>query len=228
MTRLGLTAAVLAAIALLCSSSANASLITVNAGPNGTTFATITTGAPPVVGYSGSSGPFIIVTGSSAQATGAPGTTSFSSSNISFQGLTGGPSTLIVWITLQGLTAPATGKVLVQSGLTANDLVGVPSATLLTFLDPTNGVSPPNGAHLLANATFTAPGAVDIFSAASTGPGPYSLQEVYKFTTNGAPLDNVNLTIDLTTVATVIPEPTTLALLGSGLLVGIGLLRRRG
>ena len=68
-------------------------------------------------------------------------------------------------------------------------------------------------------------GVFDMNTNAATGPGPYSLQEVYELVSTGAGA-NVNLTIDLTTAA--VPEPGILVLLGTSL-VGIAAgLRRRG
>ena len=222
MTRLGLTATVLAAGALLCSSNANASTITVNAGPSALSFTTLASGSPPSLTYSGASSPFVVITGSAAATIGAPGFNTFDSDNIDF---TVGAGTLTVWITLDGLTAPPTAMVVTHSGLTSNDeMGGISSVTLWTYLDPTNGVAPPVGANLLATHMFTAPGTFDKHTVASTGPGPYSLQEVYQIVATRA--GNVNLTIDLNTVAT--PEPTTLGLLGTGLLLGVGFFRRRG
>ena len=123
MTRFGLTAAVLAAGALLCSSNANASTITVNAGSSALSFVTITSGAPPALVYNGSSGSFFVVSGSAAATIGTPGNNTFDTDNIDFRsGI--GTAPLIVWITVDGLTAPPSGEVRVHSGLTANDING--------------------------------------------------------------------------------------------------------
>ena len=220
MTRLGLTAAVLAAGALLCS-TAKASTITVNAGPNATTFTTLATGFPAPTYSSLTSSPFAVVTGAAVASVGAPGSAVFNTSNISF--LSSGPGTLIIWITLAGLTAPPVPEVVTHSGFTANDVVGPVSVTLATFLDPTNGVSPPNGSELLGTAMFTSMGTSFADHVESTGSGPYSLQEVYVLVATGAGA-NVNLTIDLST--TPVPEPASLGLLGAGLL-GIFALKSR-
>jgi hypothetical protein len=114
------------------------------------------------------------------------------------------------------------GNVSFDSGLTANVLEGaISSATLSTFISPTNGISPPNGTPLDTD-TFTAIGTQTATTSEATGAGPYSLQEVYTVVATG--VGNTNLTIDITSTA--VPEPASLALLGSAL-AGLGLLYRR-
>lgn len=231
MTRLGLTAAVLAAGALLCSSNANANEMTVNAAvPPGATVTLASVafpnGGPPThLPYAGSILPFSSVTGSSLALVGAPGSLTFDSNNISFA--LGGPSTLFVWITVSDLTAPAAESIHVHSGLTSNDLGTGLSATLFTYVDEGNHVAPPVGT-LQATMSWTGPCApclpnLDKNTLASTGDGPYSIQEVYQVVATRAGF--ANLTIDVETSA--IPEPATLGLLGTGLLAGVGFLRRR-
>jgi len=225
MTRFGLTAPVLVACALLWSASANAETITINAQVVPSPVKTLASGPPPIVNYSGSTSPFDIITGSAAAVISAPGTTAFNTSAIGFSAVTGG-GTLLVWITLDGLTAPATPTIAASSGFTANDIIGdISSVKMWTYLDPSNGIAPPVGSTLLGAAAFTHPSTSDVKTTAPTGSGPYSLQEVYEIVSTGP--GNVNLTIDLNTaVKAPIPEPATLALVGTALL-GIGLFRRR-
>jgi hypothetical protein len=220
MTRFGLTVAVLAASALLWSASASANTITINAQVAPSPVTMLASGSPPIVSYTGAISPFSVITGSTAAVIGAPGTTAFNTSNIDFS--LSGPATLFVWITLDGLTAPAIQAITAHSGFTANDIAGaISSVTLWTYLDQSNGTAPPVGS-LLGTATFSAPGTLDVNTNAPTGSGPYSLQDVYEVKANGA--GNVNLTIDLNTTA--VPEPASLALLGTAL-TGVGFLRRR-
>jgi PEP-CTERM motif len=135
----------------------------------------------------------------------------------------GGPGTLILWFTETGVTSP-TGTVNVTSGLTSNEITGgITSVTLSTFLDPANGISPPNGTPL-DSASFTGIGTQTSTKSIATGPGPYSLEEVYTIVATGPGV--ANLTIDLNATPSAVPEPASLAFVGTGF-VGLVLLRRR-
>jgi hypothetical protein len=133
-----------------------------------------------------------------------------------------GPGTLLLWFNETGLTSP-TGTVNVTSGLTSNLIEGaISSVTLFTALDPTNGVSPPLGT-LLDKTTFTGIGTQSSTTSVATGPGPYSLQEVYEIMATGA--GTANLTIDLATTTSSVPEPASLAFVGAAF-AGLVLLRQ--
>ena len=129
--------------------------------------------------------------------------------------------TLILWITETGLTSPL-GLSNVTSGLSSNLISGaISSVKLSTFLDPTNGISPPNGTPL-DTASFTSIGTQTATTTVATGAGPYSLQEVYTIVATG--VGDTHLTIDVP--ASAVPEPGSLTLVGT-VLVGLGLLRWR-
>ncbi len=224
MSNFRLTALALAGGALLWVSTASADTITINGGESPTfppTFTTLATGSSPLVL------PVTLccgVTDSFEVEATATGTTPLASGDFDTNALAinlSGPGTLILWFTETGVTSP-TGTINFTSGLTSNVIQGdISSVTLSTFLSPTDGVSPPNGT-LLDTASFTTIGTQTSTTSIATGPGPYSLQEVYTIVATGA--GTANLTIDL--AASPVPEPASLAFVGAAF-AGLVLLRQR-
>jgi hypothetical protein len=214
MRKCGLTAVVLAGSALLWVSSANADTITINGGESPTfppTFTTLASGSSPLVLPStpccGASDSFDV----EAAVLGTPPLVSGEFDTNALAVSLSGPGTLILWFTETDVTSP-TGTINVTSGLTSNLIEGdISSVKLSTFLDPTNGVSPPTGT-LLDSMTFFGVGTQSSTTSIATGPGPYSLEEVYTIVATGA--GTANLTIDLTAV----PEPASLVFVGAAFL----------
>jgi hypothetical protein len=214
---------VLAGVALWAS-SANALLITINGGESPTfppTFTTLATGGSPLnlpaTTCCGVTDSFSV----SADAIGTPPLASGSLLTDTIDVNSSAAGTLIIWVTETGLTSPL-GQVKFTSGLTSNLLEGaIFSATLSTFVSPTNGVSPPNGTPL-DTATFTGLGTETLSTVDNPGAGPYSLQEVFVIHATGA--GDTNLSIDLTSA--VIPELSTWAMMIVGF-AGLGFLGYR-
>jgi len=226
MSKFGLTALALAGGAILSVSIANADTITITGGESPTfppAFTILDSGSSPLVlpetPCCGASDSFEV----SGTATGTPPLPDgdFDTDTIAMNLM--GPGTLFLWFNETGLTSP-TGTIAVTSGLTSNLIEGdISSVTLITALDPTNGVSPPLGT-VLDSATFSAIGTQSSTSTIATGAGPYSLQEVYEIVATGA--GTANLTIDLATTAVATPEPASLAFVGAAF-AGLVLLRQR-
>jgi hypothetical protein len=214
MRKCGLTAVGLAGSALFWVSSAKADTITINGGESPTfppTFSTLASGSSPLVLPStvccGASDSFDV----EAAVLGTPPLVSGEFDTNALAVSLAGPGTLILWFTETDVTSP-TGTINVTSGLTSNLIEGdISSVKLSTFLDPTNGVSPPNGT-LLDSMTFFGVGTQSSTTSIATGPGPYSLEEVYTIVATGA--GTANLTIDLTAV----PEPASLVFVGAAFL----------
>jgi hypothetical protein len=217
-------AGALLASAAFGTSSANALSITINGGESPTfppTFTTLASGSSPLslpaTTCCGATDSFMV----SADAIGTPPLTSGSLLTDTIDINSSASGTLIIWVTETGLTSPL-GRVKFTSGLTSNLLEGaISSATLSTFVSPTDGVSPPNGTPL-DTATFTGLGTETLSTVDNPGAGPYSLQEVFVIHATGA--GDTNLSIDLT--SSVIPEPSTWAMVIVGF-AGLGFLGYR-
>jgi len=222
MTRFRLSAAALAASALLWCLNANANTITINGGISPSS-SLLATGPSPLDLPATTLGNFMV----SGFAQGTPPLTSgsFLSDTIAVKS-SGQGGILFLYFTEQGITSPF-GNVTFTSGLTSNLISSGWNATLSTFVSPTNSVAPPNGTPLDA-AIFTNINNQSSSMTVDVGTGPYSLQEVYRIQAPNGSAGSANLTIDImASGGTVIPEPATLAFLGTGLVAIGGLLRRR-
>jgi hypothetical protein len=204
-------------------SYAKADLISVGlqeASQNGGLITTEATGSGSVVFSVTPYGSFSVNLGNAQDAL-ALGLPDLLSSN-SFDTSTKTAGTLTVYITAQGLTAPAAPNYWFQSNFTVNSLKGL-TVTESTYYDPTNGLY--TGGQLLDSVGLSS--VVNGLSTPAVGKpissNPFSVTEKYVITAPSAG-GSANMTIDL---AAAVPEASTWAMMILGFF-GLGFMAYRG
>jgi hypothetical protein len=134
------------------------------------------------------------------------------------------PGILTIWITAQGLSF--TGAQSFASSFAVNALSGsIVAVEESTYFSPTNGRYNV-GQTLLNSASFVGIGSSGPLTTSGLTSGTYSVTEQYVIFDIGSRQGNDNVTIDLS--ASPVPEPGSLLLVGSGLvLAGLLCYRRR-
>jgi hypothetical protein len=130
--------------------------------------------------------------------------------------------TLTVYVTSTGNTAPV-GSVQFTSGFATVNLAPTWTETLQSFIDPGNNIFALTTP--LGSASFTTVDSHTALNTADAGAGPYSVTVVYRITAPS--LASSSSTAGIAGNA-VVPEPSSVALLGAGLsLIGFATSFRR-
>jgi hypothetical protein len=176
---------------------------TVNSGSGSASISVLPYGTFTAVSVDATGSPFLVEPG-------------FNSNSLNISG--GLAGVLTVFVTEQGLSSPI-GVNSLFSSLTSNMITSGWSVVESTLVSTSNALY---GGTLLDSHTFTAIGTSTSTNSTPSLASPFSLTEEYVITATAGG-GNTNDTINLSKV----PEPSSLLMLGSGLIGLVGLRRRK-